>query len=178
MGRTRKRFSLIFQTFFWWTTKNSFLFSTENGIPKQSISLFLLWAGLLKQTEKKVLPVIFSPPDCCPVSGYSVADKRARLSSGLLCVRLCSVWISGGISPFLLLCRNKSVFSADMQSVKAEDVESLIDLCMSANTVLLLWNLIAELHNRIHKQNETIMASPFRFSCACTICTCVCLRVK
>lgn len=39
-----------------------------------------------------------------------------------------------------------------MQSVKAEDVESLIDLCMSANTVLLLWNFIAELYNRIHKQ--------------------------
>lgn len=104
--------------------KNSFLFSSENGIPKQSISLFLLWAGLLKQTEKKVLPIIFSPPDCCPVSGYSVADKRVRLSSGLLCACLCSVWINVGISLFLLLCRNKSVFSADMQSVKAEDVES------------------------------------------------------
>lgn len=108
------------------------------------------WASEIDREE--VLPVIFSPPDCCPVSGYSVADKRVRLSSGLTCACLCSVWISGGISPFLLLCRNKSAYSADMQSVKAEDVESLIDLCMSANAVLLLWNFIAELYNRIHKQ--------------------------
>lgn len=49
-------------------------------------------------------------------------------------------------------CAEIKVFSADMQSVKAEDVESLVDLCMSANTVLLLRNLIAELYNRIYKQ--------------------------
>jgi len=124
--------------------------------------------------QKKVLPVIFSPPDCCPVSGYSVADKRVRLSSGLLCACLCSVWISCGISPFLLLCWTKSVFSADMQSVKAEDVESLIDLSMSAKILyfrcgISLLNCIIGFINK-NEIELTIMVLPFPLY----ICVCIC----